>query len=142
MPPPPRVKRKYIPLEERKTTFREPDFGYTREEAIEEAQRCLQCKKPKCVEACPAHAPVKDYVGAIAKGDFDTAYRINREALPIPGVLGRVCPAFCERDCVLGKKFEPVAIRDLKRACCDYGEHWRPSVGGDRPQRVAFRSNG
>jgi glutamate synthase (NADPH/NADH) small chain len=137
MPPPPRVKRKYIPLEERKTSFREPDFGYTREEAIEEAKRCLQCKNPKCVESCPAHAPVKDYVGAIAKGDFDTAYRINREALPVPGVLGRVCPAFCERGCILGKKFEPVAIRDLKRACCDYGEHWLPTVEGGRPQRVA-----
>ncbi len=136
-PPPPRKKRKYIPLEERRTTFKEPDFGYTREEAIEEAQRCLQCKKPACVEACPAHAPVKDYVGAIAEGDFDTAYRLNREALPIPCTLGRVCPAFCERKCILGKKWEPVAIRDLKRAACDYGEHWSPQVEGDIDKRVA-----
>ncbi|MCK4971631.1 MAG: dihydropyrimidine dehydrogenase, partial [Thermoplasmata archaeon] len=122
MPPPPRVKRKYISLEERKNTFREPDFGYTREEAIEEAGRCLQCKKPACVNACPAHVPVKDYVNAILAGDFDEAYRINRGTLPMPCSLGRVCPAFCEQKCILGKKFEPIAIRDLKRAACDYGK--------------------
>ncbi len=138
MPPPPRLKRKYISLEERKTTFREPDFGYTREEAIEEASRCIQCKKPTCIEACPAHAPVKDYVSAIAEGDFDTAFRLNREHLAVPCTLGRVCPAFCERGCVLGKKFEPVAIRDLKRAACDYGEPWMPEVGEEREQRVAI----
>jgi len=131
------MKRKYISLEERRTTFKEPDFGYTREEAVEEAKRCLQCKKPPCVEACPAHAPVRDYVGAIAEGDFDKAYRLNRELLPIPCTLGRVCPAFCERKCVLGKKWEPVAIRDLKRAACDYGEHWSPQVEGDIDKRVA-----
>ena len=138
MPPPPRVKRKYISLEERKTTFREPDFGYTKEEAIEEASRCLQCKKPACIDACPAHAPVKDYVAAIAEGDFDTAYRLNRENLPVPCTLGRVCPAFCEQKCVMGKKFDAIAIRDLKRAACDYGEPWRPEVGADREQRVAI----
>lgn len=135
MPPPPRVKRKYISLEERKTTFKEPDFGYTREEAIEEASRCLQCKKPKCEESCPAGAPVKEYVGAIAKGDFETAYRINRELLVLPCVLGRVCPAFCERGCVLGIKHEPVAIRDLKRAACDYGRTWDPEVVGPKKDK-------
>jgi glutamate synthase (NADPH/NADH) small chain len=136
-PPPPRKKRKYIPLEERKTTFKEPDFGYSREDAIEEAQRCLQCKKPLCVQGCPANAPVPEYVGAIAEGDFDKAYRINRELLPLPCVLGRVCPGFCEQKCVLGKKWEPVAIRDLKRAACDYGEHWQPEIEGDRDKKVA-----
>ncbi|MCJ2540601.1 MAG: NAD(P)-dependent oxidoreductase [Candidatus Thermoplasmatota archaeon] len=136
-PPPPRLKRKFIPLEERKTTFKEPDFGYTREEAIEEAKRCIQCKKPACVAACPANAPAKDYVGAIAEGDFDKAYRLNRESLPIPCTLGRVCPAFCEAKCILGKKWEPVAIRDLKRAACDYGEHWSPTVEGDIDKKVA-----
>ena len=138
MPPPPRVKRKYISLEERKTTFREPDFGYTREEAIEEAGRCLQCKKPACVSACPAHVPVKDYVNAILAGDFDEAYRINRCTLPMPSSLGRVCPAFCEQKCILGKKFEPIAIRDLKRAACDYGKRVTPAVAPKREERVAI----
>jgi glutamate synthase (NADPH/NADH) small chain len=137
MPPPPRKKRKYIPIEQRITTFDEPDFGYSREDAIEEADRCLQCKKPKCVDACPATAPVKDYVMAIAEGDFDTAYRLNRESLPVPCSLGRVCPAFCEQACILGKKFEPVAIRDLKRAACDYGENWQPAIEGDRSEKIA-----
>jgi glutamate synthase (NADPH/NADH) small chain len=136
-PPPPRLKRKYIPLEERKTTFKEPDYGYTREEAIEEASRCLQCKKAPCVAACPSHVPVQDYVAAIADGDFDRAYRLNREVLPIPCTLGRVCPAFCEEKCLLGKKWEPVAIRDLKRAACDYGERWSPEVKGSIDKRVA-----
>jgi glutamate synthase (NADPH/NADH) small chain len=138
MPPPPRVKRKYISLEERKTTFREPDFGYTREEAIEEANRCLQCKKPACVKACPASVPVQDYVTAIMAGDFDEAYRINRGTLPLPCSLGRVCPAFCEQKCILGKKFEAIAIRDLKRAACDYGKHEAPEVGPKRDLKVAI----
>jgi glutamate synthase (NADPH/NADH) small chain len=136
-PPPPRKKRKFIPMEERKTTFKEPDFGYTKEEAIEEATRCIQCKKPACAKACPAGVPAKEYVSAILEGDFDKAYRLNREILPIPCTLGRVCPAFCEQNCILGKKWEPVAIRDLKRAACDYGEHWTPTRGEERDQKVA-----
>jgi glutamate synthase (NADPH/NADH) small chain len=125
-------------MEERTTTFKEPDYGYTREEAIEEAQRCLQCKKPLCANACPASVPVREYVAAIAEGKFDEAFRLNREVLPIPCTLGRVCPAFCEQKCLLGKKWEPVAIRDLKRAAGDYGEHWAPKVEGDIDKRIAI----
>jgi len=137
LPIKPRLKRKFIPMEERRTTFREVSHGFGREEAIEEAKRCLQCKKPPCVDACPAHAPVKDYVRAAAQGDFDLAYRINREALTVPCSLGHVCPAFCERQCTLGKKGEPIAIRDIKRAACDYGAHWTPPVAPDNGKRVA-----
>jgi glutamate synthase (NADPH/NADH) small chain len=138
----PRKKREFIPMEERRTTFKEVSHGLSREEAVEEAQRCLQCKKPPCVQACPSHAPARDYVKAISEENFSEAHRINRELLPLPSVLGRVCPAFCEDACILGKKFEPIAIRDLKRAACDYGEHWIPPVAPDNGKRVAVIGTG
>ena len=137
MPIKPRVPRRFIPMEERRTTFKEVSHGYTREEAIEEAKRCLQCKKPPCVDNCPAHTPVKAYVKAIIDRDFDEAYRLNRGVLTLPCSLGRVCPAFCERSCTLAKKNDPIAIRDLKRAACDYGKREAPPAGHDNGKRVA-----
>jgi glutamate synthase (NADPH/NADH) small chain len=137
MPIKPRLKRAFIPMEERRTSFKEISHGYSREEAVEEAKRCLQCKVPPCVENCPAHTPAKAYVKAIMDGNFDEAYRLNRGVLTMPCSLGRVCPAFCERSCTLAKKGEPIAIRDLKRAACDYGAHWTPPVAPDNGRRVA-----
>jgi glutamate synthase (NADPH/NADH) small chain len=101
---------------------REVVKGYTREQAIEEAKRCLKCKKPACVGSCPAGQDIGGYVQAIARGDFDEALRIIYERNPLPGCCGRVCAHKCEGTCVRGKKGEPIAIMHLKRAASDYGD--------------------
>lgn len=106
---------------ERVRDFAEVVLGYTREEAIEEAKRCLGCKKPGCVEGCPIHLAIPQYIGAIAKGDFAEASRIILALNPLIGICGRVCPHACEAKCVRAKKGQPLAIEYLKRAASDFG---------------------
>ncbi len=107
---------------ERVRDFREVVRGYSREEAVEEAKRCLRCKKPSCVPSCPIGQRIPEYIAAIAQGDFDGALRIILESNPLPGVCGRVCTKRCEATCVRGKKGEPIAIHLLKRAAADFGQ--------------------
>ena len=118
---PNRVPIRELEPEERVRGFDEVVLPYTREEAIEEANRCLQCAKLWCMEACPIYANIKDYVAKIAEGDFEGAYKIIVDENPLASCLGRVCYHFCEDACVIGKKGEPLAIRHLKRAAMDYG---------------------
>ncbi|MEM4728170.1 MAG: NAD(P)-dependent oxidoreductase [Thermoplasmata archaeon] len=107
---------------ERIRDFREVVKGYSREEAIEEAKRCLKCKKPACVPSCPVGQRIPEYIAAIAEGNFDKALGIIMENNPLPGVCGRVCTKKCETTCVRGKKGEPIAIHLLKRAAADFGK--------------------
>lgn len=102
--------------------FEEVVIGYDRETAIEEAKRCLRCKKPKCMEACPIHQDIPEYIHKIAEGDFDGALRTILEINPLPGVCGRVCISKCETECVRGKKGDAIAIHLLKRAASDFGD--------------------
>jgi glutamate synthase (NADPH/NADH) small chain len=115
--------------EERINSFAEVIRGYLTEEAIEEASRCLECKKPFCETGCPLGMPVssyredvdaRGYLGLIANGQFEEAYRLILDTSPIPATLGRVCHHPCEDLCVLGHKGEPVAICRLKRFVADY----------------------
>ncbi|MEM2977528.1 MAG: dihydropyrimidine dehydrogenase, partial [Thermoplasmata archaeon] len=94
---------------ERVRDFREVVKGYSREEAIEEAKRCLKCKKPACVPSCPVGQRIPEYIAAIAEVNFDKALGIIMENNPLPGVCGRVCTKKCETTCVRGKKGEPIA---------------------------------
>jgi glutamate synthase (NADPH/NADH) small chain len=86
-----------------------------------EALRCLQCKDPKCVEACPLHIDIKSFVGLLGEGDLEGAFAKISEQSPFPGICGRVCQheLFCERACLVGKKLEPVAIGTLERFVAD-----------------------
>ena len=86
-----------------------------------EALRCLQCKDPVCVQACPLHINVKSFIDLMAQGDFDAAFQKISEESPFPGICGRVCQheLFCEKSCLLGKKLEPVAIGSLERFAAD-----------------------
>jgi glutamate synthase (NADPH/NADH) small chain len=101
----------------RVTNFEEVPKGFSPETAIAEAARCLQCKKPFCVDGCPVNIDIPGFVGLIAQGKFAEATMKLKEQTALPAVCGRVCPqeTQCEGKCVFGKKFEPVAIGSLER---------------------------
>nr|HOP64575.1 NADPH-dependent glutamate synthase [Spirochaetota bacterium] len=96
--------------------------GYTPEMAIAEAKRCLQCKKPACVEGCPVNVRIPEFIKEVSEGNFSEAIKIVKGTNSLPAVCGRVCPqeSQCEARCILGKKFEPVAIGKLEGFVADY----------------------
>ena len=96
-------------------------MGYTREMAMQEADRCLQCKKPLCVSGCPVEVPIRDFIAEVARGNMDAAYRIIKSTNSLPAVCGRVCPQEnqCEGKCILNAKGKPVAIGRLERYVAD-----------------------
>jgi len=106
----------------RSKNFDEVPYGYTPELAQKEARRCLQCKKPKCIEGCPVGVKIPEFVNLIAEGDFIGAAKKLKEDNSLPAVCGRVCPqeSQCESLCVLGKKDDPVAVGRLERFAADY----------------------
>lgn len=101
----------------RRRNFNEVAFGYTPELAIAEAKRCLQCKKPFCVEGCPVNINIPGFIQCIANGEFTGAIRVLKEKNCLPAVCGRVCPQEeqCEIKCILEKKGAPIAIGRLER---------------------------
>jgi len=108
--------------EERVRNFNEVALGFTAELAMMEAARCLQCKKPLCVQGCPVEVNIPGFIGKIAEGDFKGAAGELKSKNALPAVCGRVCPQEeqCEKLCILGKKMEPVAIGRLERFTADY----------------------
>ncbi len=117
---------------ERVRNFDEVALGYTVELAREEAARCLSCKKPGCVDGCPVAVDIPGFVGHVAAGDMRAAVRAVKQTNALPAVCGRVCPQEeqCERNCVLGKKGDPVAIGRLERFVAD----WEAAEGAAEPQ--------
>ena len=111
---------------------------YSREEAMQEAARCLYCAKPWCIDACPIAQDCREYVTKIAEGDFDGAAELVIKDNPLASTLARVCYHFCEESCVVGKKGSPVAVRHLKRAALQYGDSRKPYARGpSKAGRVA-----
>jgi glutamate synthase (NADPH/NADH) small chain len=102
--------------------FEEVNLGLTRELAIQEAKRCLQCKKPRCMEGCPVRVNIPGFIGALADGDLPKAARLLKEGNALPAVCGRVCPqeTQCESLCVLSVKGDPIAIGWLERFVADW----------------------
>ena len=120
-----KVPRQKMPEQEPKVrarNFDEVPFGYTPELAQVEASRCLQCKKPKCIEGCPVEVEIPAFVKLIKEGDFAGAARKLKERNSLPAVCGRVCPQEdqCEKVCVVGKKDQPVAVGRLERFAADW----------------------
>lgn len=129
---------------ERRGAFIEALLPYTREEAIAEAKRCIQCGKPWCTEACPISQDVRSYIRLLASGDFDGARDLIRRDNPFASCLGRMCYHYCEAVCPIAKRGEPIAIRHLKRAALDYAtpvEAYEPAVPTNG-QRVAVIGGG
>ncbi|MDY7109095.1 MAG: NADPH-dependent glutamate synthase [Planctomycetota bacterium] len=119
---PPRQPMPEQSAKRRARNFEEVPYGYAPETAIVEADRCLQCKKPLCVAGCPVGIDIPGFIKLIAESKFQEAAAKLLEQTALPAVCGRVCPqeSQCEAVCVLGKKFEPVAIGRLERFAADY----------------------
>ena len=117
-----RVKSREQDPIERGKNFKEVSLGYGEEEAIEEANRCLGCKNPKCVEGCPVSVNIPSFISFIKKGDFSASFEELSKYNALPAVCGRVCPqeSQCEGKCVLGIKGEPLAIGQLERFIADF----------------------
>ncbi len=120
-----RVPRQKMPEQDpqkRVGNFEEVPLGYSEEQAIAEAKRCIQCKKPGCIGGCPVDVKIPEFVKDIAEGKFIEAAQKLKETNSLPAVCGRVCPQEdqCEKQCILGRKGEPVAIGRLERFAADY----------------------
>ncbi|MCX7823641.1 MAG: NADPH-dependent glutamate synthase [Syntrophobacterales bacterium] len=120
-----KIPRQPMPTQDpvlRLKNFNEVALGYTEELAVTEANRCLQCKKPSCVEGCPVGVLIPQFIKALREGDMARAVAAMKEKNSLPAVCGRVCPqeVQCEAKCVLSKKGQPVAIGRLERFVGDY----------------------
>ena len=120
---------KKVPVREqapkvRATNFEEVCLGYNKEEAMEEANRCLGCKKAKCMEGCPVSINIPGFVHEVKEGNFEKAYQIIGESSALPAVCGRVCPqeTQCEGKCIRGLKGEAVSIGKLERLVADWAK--------------------
>ncbi len=131
------------PIEEDQGAARAAGFGeilhaYTKEEAVLEAQRCLDCAMPFCVQACPITQDCRGYIQLIALEKFDDAARLTIRENPLATVLCKTCYHYCEEDCVMGGKGTPIAIRHLKRAALEFGKSDLLYVASaPRDQRIA-----
>lgn len=145
----PRVKMPEQAPEERVNNFEEVTLGYTREQAMLEASRCLDCKKPRCVPRCPVEIDIPGFIRSLRAGDEASAYEVIARASSLPSVCGRVCPQEnqCEGGCIVGIKHEPVAIGNLERFVGDWhikeqgtrdqGQGTRDERQGTRDKKVA-----
>ena len=118
---------KKVPVREqepqvRAKNFEEVCYGYNKEEAMEEASRCINCKNAKCVEGCPVSINIPAFIHEVKEGNFEEAYKIIGKSSALPAVCGRVCPqeSQCEGKCIRGIKGEPVSIGKLERFVADY----------------------
>ncbi len=126
-PTPPKLNPVRVPIAEEAPEARVQDFrtilhAYSREEAVLEAKRCIQCHRPWCVEACPITQDCREYIRLIAAEDFDGAARVTLRDDPLASSLCKVCYRYCEDYCVVAKKGVPIAIRHLKRAALEFGD--------------------
>lgn len=119
---PNRVKMPKQRPKERRSNFQEVALGYSRQQAEEEASRCIQCKRPKCVQGCPVGVEIPAFIRALREQDMFEAVLALKRKNSLPGVCGRVCPqeVQCEKACVLGKRGAPVAIGRLERYVADW----------------------
>ena len=143
---------KKVPVREqapkvRATNFDEVCLGYNKEEAMEEASRCLGCKKAKCVEGCPVSIHIPDFIHQVKEGNFEEAYRIISESSALPAICGRVCPqeSQCEGKCIRGIKGEAVSIGKLERFVADWAREngIKPSAPAEKNgKKVAVIGSG
>ena len=148
-----RTKRDTVPMREQMPSerihnFKEVPLGYSKEEAIYEAQRCLQCKNPTCMRGCPAEIDIPTFIRYIVEEDFKKAYLTILETDALPAVTGRVCPQEeqCQKECVLNKRGKPIAIGRLERFVADWarenGVHGIKNIESKKEMKVAIVGSG
>ncbi|MDD4052844.1 MAG: FAD-dependent oxidoreductase, partial [candidate division Zixibacteria bacterium] len=146
-----KIPRQEMPTQtgdERIGNFNEVPHGLPPEIAVMEASRCLDCPKPKCMEGCPVEVDIPGFIRLIMAGKYSAAARKIKETNALPAVCGRVCPQDeqCEKLCVLGKKFKPVAVGNLERFVADWerdhGEVEAPEVAPPTGKRAAVVGSG
>jgi glutamate synthase (NADPH/NADH) small chain len=144
----PHQKMMLCPAEERVTNFDEVPIGYSIDQAIAEATRCLQCKKPACVEACPVGIDIPAFIHLIEQGQPEEAAKKIRETNFLPAACGRVCPQDkqCQAVCVVGRKNDPVGIGNLERFAADYEREHNtlilPEIQATTGKKVAIVGSG
>lgn len=123
--------------EERIKNFDEVPFGYNKEEALREAERCLQCPKSPCVDGCPVQVPIPQFIKALRDGSVEEANEIIKSKNNLPAICGRVCPqeSQCEKVCVMGIKNEPVAIGRLERYVADTMLEREKNISADTAEK-------
>ena len=134
---------KKVPVREqdpkvRATNFDEVCLGYNKEEAMEEASRCINCKNAQCVKGCPVSINIPGFIEQVKEGNIEAAYQVISESSALPAVCGRVCPqeSQCEGKCIRGIKGEPVSIGKLERFVADWA-----SENGIKPAVSAEKKN-
>ena len=132
---------KKVPVREqdpavRAKNFEEVCYGYNKEEAMEEASRCINCKNAKCVQGCPVSIDIPGFISKVKEGEFEEAYKIIGKSSALPAVCGRVCPqeSQCEGKCIRGVKGEPVSIGKLERFVADYA--LENDIKPEKPERT------
>ena len=143
---------KKVPVREqdakvRAANFEEVCLGYNKEEAMEEAGRCINCKNAQCVKGCPVAIDIPGFIEKVKGGDIEAAYQVISEASALPAVCGRVCPqeSQCEGKCIRGIKGEPVSIGKLERFVADWArENGIKPVGAEKKngKKVAVIGSG
>ncbi|GBD96986.1 MAG TPA: NADPH-dependent glutamate synthase [Nitrospirae bacterium] len=134
--------------EKRKTDFREVSLGLTQRQAVEEAGRCLQCKKPRCVAGCPVEIDIPQFISFVKEKDYPGGLKKIREFNMLPAICGRVCPqeTQCQGKCILGKKSGPVSIGAIERFVADYaaasGQIELPDMKSPNSHKVAVIGSG
>lgn len=123
----------------RRRNFNEVALGYREQQAVEEASRCIQCKKPNCTKGCPVGVNIPEFIRAVCEGDMPEAVRIIKSTNSLPAITGRVCPqeTQCEMVCALNKKGAPIAIGRLERYVADW-ERAHPEIDARQKKRVTF----
>ncbi len=118
------------PAEERVNNFDEVPFGYTEEEMMREAERCLSCKKPDCEKGCPVDVPIRDFINHLKDGEIGEAARVIKSTNSLPAICGRVCPQEeqCEVGCIVGRRGEAIAIGRLERYAADWAMENEPDA--------------
>ena len=146
--PPERAPMPHQPPADRIHNFKEVALGLDLDAALHEAERCLRCKKPRCVPGCPVGIDIPGFIAALQHKDVKLSYQILKASNSLPAVCGRVCPqeSQCEATCVVGAKFKPVAIGRLERfvADCALGRGWdeAPDVRASAQKRAAIIGSG
>jgi len=138
--PKPKIKKEAVAMpkqdpKERGHNFNEVALGYTEEQAVAEAERCLQCAKAPCIEGCPVEVDISEFIQLIRERKFDEAINKVKEKNSLPAICGRVCPqeAQCQASCTMGKAGDPISIGRLERFVSD----WERRRGYEAPQHAA-----